>query len=115
MTGLVVGPSRAFKGAAACWNGRSLRGLEGLLRNAGKVLTHRQLLAEIWGAAYVEHSNYLRVYMAQLRQKLEADPAQPQHLLTEIGVGYRLAVAPLCGATASGGFVRVADGTDPFG
>ena len=64
--------------------------LVALVRNAGKVLTHRQLLKEVWGPNAVEHSHYLRVYMAQLRRKLEADPARPQHLLTELGVGYRL-------------------------
>jgi two-component system, OmpR family, KDP operon response regulator KdpE len=57
---------------------------------AGKVLTHRQLLARVWGEAYTEESHYLRVYMAQLRHKLEADPAQPRYLVTETGVGYRL-------------------------
>lgn len=62
-----------------------------LIRHAGKVLTHRQLLKEVWGPAYVEHSHYVRIYMAQLRHKLEADPAQPRFLLTEAGVGYRLA------------------------
>lgn len=62
-----------------------------LVRNAGKVLTHRQLLKEVWGPAFVEHAHYLRIYMAQLRRKLEADPAQPRLLLTEPGVGYRLA------------------------
>jgi two-component system KDP operon response regulator KdpE len=61
-----------------------------LIQNAGKVLTHRQLLKEVWGPAYVENSHYLRTYMGHLRQKLEADPAQPEHLLTETGVGYRL-------------------------
>lgn len=61
-----------------------------LAANAGKVLTHRQLLLEVWGPSYVEHSHYLRIYMAQLRQKLEADPARPRHLLTETGVGYRM-------------------------
>lgn len=65
-----------------------------MIRHIGKVLTHRQLLAEVWGSAYVEHSNYLRVYMAQLRQKLEMDPARPRHFLTEIGVGYRFAGKP---------------------
>jgi len=64
--------------------------LVALVRNAGKVLTHRQLLKEVWGPNAVEHSHYLRVYMAQLRRKLETDPARPQHLLTELGVGYRL-------------------------
>jgi two-component system KDP operon response regulator KdpE len=61
-----------------------------LIRNAGKVLTHRQLLKEVWGPSHVESSHYLRTYMAHLRQKLESDPAQPSHLITETGVGYRL-------------------------
>jgi two-component system KDP operon response regulator KdpE len=61
-----------------------------LVAHAGKVLTHRQLLREVWGPNAVEHSHYLRIYMAQLRQKLESDPTQPRHLLTETGVGYRL-------------------------
>ncbi len=63
-----------------------------LMRHAGKVLTHRQLLKEVWGPSHIEHSHYLRIYMAQLRKKLEEDPAQPRFLLTEAGVGYRLAV-----------------------
>ncbi len=62
-----------------------------LVRNAGKVLTHRQLLKEVWGPVHVEHNHYLRIYMANLRHKLEADPARPRFLLTEAGVGYRLA------------------------
>jgi two-component system KDP operon response regulator KdpE len=62
-----------------------------LIANAGKVLTHRQLLKDVWGPAYVEHSHYLRIYMGQLRHKLEQDPARPRYLLTELGVGYRLA------------------------
>jgi two-component system KDP operon response regulator KdpE len=61
-----------------------------LVKHAGKVLTHRQLLKEVWGPAYVDHAHYLRIYMSQLRQKLEADPARPRYLLTESGVGYRL-------------------------
>jgi len=61
-----------------------------LVRNVGKVLTHRQLLTEVWGAAYAEETQYLRVYMGQLRHKLEEDPARPRRLLTEPGVGYRL-------------------------
>lgn len=61
-----------------------------LIRHAGLVLTHRQLLKDTWGAAYVEHSHYLRVYMSQLRHKLEADPARPKLILNEPGVGYRL-------------------------
>ncbi|KQW65239.1 MAG: two-component system response regulator KdpE [Methylibium sp.] len=60
-----------------------------LIANAGKVLTHRQLLREVWGPNAVEHSHYLRIYMSQLRRKLEADPARPEYLLTETGVGYR--------------------------
>jgi len=62
-----------------------------LARHAGKVLTHRHLLREVWGPSSVEHSHYLRIYMAQLRQKLEDDPACPRYLFTETGVGYRLA------------------------
>ena len=61
-----------------------------LIANVGKVLTHRQILREVWGPAGVEHHHYARVYMAHLRQKLEDDPAQPKHLLTETAVGYRL-------------------------
>jgi two-component system, OmpR family, KDP operon response regulator KdpE len=61
-----------------------------LIANVGRVLTHRALLREVWGPAHSERTHYLRVYMGQLRQKLEADPAQPRHLLTETGVGYRL-------------------------
>jgi two-component system KDP operon response regulator KdpE len=60
-----------------------------LIRNAGKVLTHRQLLKDVWGPAYVDRGHYLRVYMGQLRHKIEADPARPRYLLTEPGVGYR--------------------------
>lgn len=62
-----------------------------LIAHAGKVLTHRQLLTHVWGPSHVEHNHYLRIYMAQLRHKLEADPARPRFLLTEAGVGYRLA------------------------
>jgi two-component system KDP operon response regulator KdpE len=61
-----------------------------LVRHAGKVLTHRQLLQEVWGPGQVEQTHYLRVYMANLRRKLEADPARPRFLRTEPGVGYRL-------------------------
>ena len=60
-----------------------------LVANPNKVLTHRYLLREVWGPASVEHNHYLRVYVGHLRQKLEADPAQPRHILTETGVGYR--------------------------
>ena len=61
-----------------------------LVRHAGRVLTHQQLLREVWGPAYVENQHYLRVYMGHLRHKLEVDPAQPVHIVTETGVGYRL-------------------------
>ena len=60
-----------------------------LLTNAGRVLTQRQLLSEVWGPGYVERSHYLRIHMGHLRHKLEKDAAQPQHFQTEIGVGYR--------------------------
>jgi two-component system, OmpR family, KDP operon response regulator KdpE len=63
-----------------------------LARHAGKVLTHRQLLQEVWGPGSAGESHYLRVYMGQLRHKLEKDAARPRYLLTETGVGYRLAV-----------------------
>lgn len=61
-----------------------------LISNAGRVLTHRQLLREVWGPTHSGQSHYLRIYMGHLRQKLEVDPAQPRYLLTEIAVGYRL-------------------------
>jgi two-component system KDP operon response regulator KdpE len=61
-----------------------------LVRNAGKVLTHRQLLRQVWGPEYGDENHYVRVYVAQLRRKIEADPARPRYLRTEPGVGYRL-------------------------
>ena len=61
-----------------------------LVANVGRVITHKQLLRQVWGPSHAEQSHYLRIYMGHLRQKLEADPAQPRHLLTESGVGYRL-------------------------
>ena len=64
-----------------------------LLHHPGKVLTHRHLLREVWGPSYVEHSHYVRIYMGHLRRKLEKDPARPKHVLTEIGVGYRLVLS----------------------
>ncbi|MES2911318.1 MAG: two-component system response regulator KdpE [Pseudomonadota bacterium] len=67
--------------------------LSTLMANAGRVLTHRQLLREVWGPSHADQSHYLRIYMGHLRQKLEADPAQPVHLLTETAVGYRLLIA----------------------
>ena len=63
-----------------------------LASHPGKVITHQQLLQEVWGPAYVEETQYLRVYIGQLRQKLERNPAEPQRLITEPGVGYRLQV-----------------------
>lgn len=60
-----------------------------LIGNSGKVLTHKQLLRDVWGAAHADNNPTLRVFMTHLRQKIEADPSQPKHLLTEIGVGYR--------------------------
>ncbi len=61
-----------------------------LVANAGRVLTHRHLLREVWGPSHIEHNHYLRVFMGNLRHKLEDDPAQPKMLVTETGVGYRL-------------------------
>ena len=61
-----------------------------LTRNAGKVVTHQQLLNDVWGPAYKDENHYLRVYMGQLRHKLESNPAQPKLLTTESGIGYRL-------------------------
>jgi two-component system KDP operon response regulator KdpE len=61
-----------------------------MMRNAGKVLTHEQILFSVWGPAYTKETQYLRVYMGQLRQKFEEDPARPRYLVTEPGVGYRL-------------------------
>jgi two-component system KDP operon response regulator KdpE len=63
-----------------------------LASHPGKVITHQQLLQEVWGPAYVEETQYLRVYIGQLRQKLERNPAAPKQLITEPGVGYRLLV-----------------------
>jgi two-component system, OmpR family, KDP operon response regulator KdpE len=70
-----------------------------LIANEGRVATHRQILTEVWGPSHVNDGHYLRVYMGHLRQKLELDPARPQHILTETAVGYRLvrqAQASLC-------------------
>jgi two-component system, OmpR family, KDP operon response regulator KdpE len=63
-----------------------------LIGNAGRVLTHRYLLREVWGPHYSDRTHYLRIFMGNLRHKLEDDPAQPRHLMTETGVGYRLVV-----------------------
>lgn len=64
--------------------------LTSLARYPGRMLTHRQLLKEVWGPNFVEHNNYLRVHMSQLRRKVEDQPARPRYILTEPGVGYRL-------------------------
>ena len=64
-----------------------------LIANVGKVLTHRQILREVWGPSHAEDGHYVRVYMGHLRQKLEDEPAQPKHILTETAVGYRLVQA----------------------
>ncbi len=64
-----------------------------LVRSAGRVVTHRQLLVDVWGPEFSDHTHYLRLYMGQLRAKIERDSAEPRHLLTETGVGYRLATA----------------------
>jgi two-component system KDP operon response regulator KdpE len=63
-----------------------------LARNAGKLLTQRQLLKEVWGISAIEHTHYLRIYIAQLRHKLEKDPSRPQLIITEPGVGYRMKI-----------------------
>lgn len=63
--------------------------LEILAKNTGKLVSRQQLLTEVWGPAYARETNYLRVYMAQIRQKLEADPSHPRHIITEPGMGYR--------------------------
>jgi len=60
------------------------------IKNIGKVLTHRFILKEIWGPSYIEHSQYLRVFIGQLRKKIESDPSEPNMILTESGVGYRM-------------------------
>lgn len=63
-----------------------------LAKNAGKVMTHRQIMKEVWGPSYVDNVHYVRMYMSQLRHKLETDPAKPQYLVTESGLGYRLRI-----------------------
>jgi two-component system KDP operon response regulator KdpE len=68
--------------------------LRHLVMHAGKVLTHRHLLREVWGPAQAEEVQYLRVFIRGLRQKLEPDPTRPTHILTELGVGYRLQLPP---------------------
>lgn len=68
--------------------------LQVLIQNSGRVVTQTQLLREVWGVSHGQNSHYLRIYMSQLRQKLELDPAQPRILLTEVGIGYRIADEP---------------------
>lgn len=63
-----------------------------LAKHAGKVMTHRQILKQVWGPSHQDHVNYLRIYMSQLRHKLEVDPTQPRYLVTESGIGYRLKI-----------------------
>ncbi|MFO0744119.1 MAG: response regulator [Myxococcota bacterium] len=95
---LVVGPLKLdLPGHVAWLDGQELkltptewRLLALLATHAGKVLTHRQILKEVWGPNQVEHTHYVRVYMAELRKKLEPDPTRPRLLVTEPGVGYRL-------------------------
>ena len=77
-------------GAAVHLTPIEFRLLTALVAGQGRVLTHRQLLLQVWGPEYLDRPHYLRVHMANLRQKIEADPAQPVHLLTELQVGYRL-------------------------
>lgn len=66
--------------------------LTALIQNAGKVMTHRSLIIEVWGPAHADQTHYLRVHMAQLRQKIEAEPARPRFIVTEPGIGYRFRV-----------------------
>ena len=72
--------------------------LERLVRNPGRLVTRQTLLTEIWGTAHVRDTGYLRLYLAQLRKKLEPEPARPRHLLTEAGMGYRFAPDPVADA-----------------
>ncbi|GAC1488984.1 MAG: response regulator [Pseudarthrobacter sp.] len=76
-------------GAAVRLTPREWAILQLLVRNPGRLITQQQMLAKIWGPGYSNETHYLRVYMGQLRRKLEADPARPRHLLTEAGMGYR--------------------------
>jgi two-component system KDP operon response regulator KdpE len=76
-------------GAAVRLTPREWAILQLLVRNPGRLITQQQMLAKIWGPGYDKETHYLRVYMGQLRRKLEADPARPRHLLTEAGMGYR--------------------------
>jgi two-component system KDP operon response regulator KdpE len=66
--------------------------LELLVRNRGKLVAQKQLLQEVWGPTYASETHYLRVYLAQLRRKLEPQPSRPRHLVTEAGMGYRFEI-----------------------
>jgi two-component system KDP operon response regulator KdpE len=77
-------------GAEVRLSPKQYRLLQVLVANAGKVVTHRQLLGEVWGAAHRDDIQYLRVFVRKLRGRIEADPSRPRYLLTELGVGYRL-------------------------
>jgi two-component system, OmpR family, KDP operon response regulator KdpE len=81
--------------------------LAALISGNGKVLTHKQLLLEVWGRRYSDRPHYIRVYMAQLRQKLEENPSQPKHLMTELQVGYRLSGLTIEADTVPGGSASV--------
>jgi two-component system KDP operon response regulator KdpE len=78
------------EGAEVRFTPIEFRLLGALAKHLGMVVTHRQLLAEVWGPTHVGQTHYLRIYMKQLRDKLEEDPVQPRYLVTETGVGYRL-------------------------
>ena len=78
-------------GSAVKLTGTEFSLLNLFIRNAGKVLTHRYILEQVWGPAYAEETHYSRIYVAQLRKKLEEDPANPRLIVTESGIGYRLA------------------------
>jgi two-component system KDP operon response regulator KdpE len=88
----LTGRSVRVEGAEVHLTALEYRLLAVLIENAGRVVTHRQLLAAVWGPGNTEHTQYLRVYMAHLRRKLEPDPGRPRLLTTETGVGYRLRV-----------------------
>jgi two-component system KDP operon response regulator KdpE len=77
--------------------------VEVLVRNAGKLVTYEQLLHEVWGPTYGKETNYLRVYMTQIRQKLEPEPSRPRYFLTEQGIGFRFEAAPAQDANGAGG------------
>ena len=81
-------------GAAVRLSPKEFQLLAQLVEGAGRVVTHRQLLTAVWGPAHVHDTQYLRVFIGQLRHKLEPDPAQPRHIVTEPGVGYRFVTAP---------------------